>query len=140
MIIVTFATLMGLFGPAPVAATEPAEIEVAGYWYTHDRQAIIEISDCGDGSPCGTVAEILVPNEAPEMIGTELISGFERCEDGWRKGRILDPETGRQYRSALRLMQDGALEVKGCIGPMCRTLVWEPAPAVDSKVALTEGQ
>ncbi len=131
---------------ASFTATQAVALDVAGLWLTPDGASHVEIADCGDGTPCGSVSWIDPaatdatrdennPDEtlrSRPLIGLEILQGFERKDDRWRGGTIYDPEDGRSYGSRLKSKDDGTLEVKGCIGPICQTQIWtpvsEPAP------------
>ena len=58
--------------------------------------------------------------------GLPILTGFRDAGRNW-EGTAYDPRAGKSYRSYLTLMRDGTLEVKGCIGPFCRTKSWTPA-------------
>ena len=127
--------LLAVAGPS--FAAEP----VAGVWRTEARDALVRIGDCG-ASLCGRVAKFLVPppqgidqrdvnNPDPRMrqrklLGMAVLSGFHDDGDSWR-GTIYDPKTGKSYRSVVRRLDANRLEVKGCIGPFCKTQVWTRA-------------
>jgi len=129
------AAMAGLMAiSAPALAAEPIE----GRWITQDRDAIVEIGDCGE-TTCGRIARFLIdppdgldqrdiynPNESlrtRRLLGLAILSGFREEDDLWR-GRIYDPNTGKSYRSVLRRKDANTLEVKGCIGPFCQTQIW----------------
>lgn len=121
----------------PAAAAEP----VSGVWRTADKDALVRIGECG-GSLCGRVARFLVPppqgsdqrdvnNPEPQLrkrklLGLTVLSGFREDGELWR-GTIYDPKTGKSYRSVMRRLDPNRLEVKGCIGPFCKTQVWRKA-------------
>ena len=120
---------------APVMAEE---LDVAGVWLTQSGGGKVEITDCGDGTPCGNLVWV-DPAEAgpgldannpdPELqgralVGIQLVWGFERSGETWCRGNIYDPETGKTYRSTLRLNDDGTLRVQGCVGPICQSQTW----------------
>ncbi|NNU16656.1 DUF2147 domain-containing protein [Parvularcula sp. ZS-1/3] len=133
----TIGILLGLAAPACLAA----DLDVDGRWYTPDRESIVEIRDCGDGTPCGTVAWVdgdhggMIADthnrdhdlRGRPMVGVTLLHGFEREAEGWQAGRIYNPEDGRFYRARIRLLSDNALAVSGCLGPICKKLIWERA-------------
>lgn len=118
-----------------------ADLDVEGMWYTPDRNAIVEIADCGDGTPCGVVrwvggrdGETVCDenNRDPSlrerpMVGITLLEGFVPGEDRWRSGAIYNPEDGRTYRARLELVSETTLAVSGCLGPICKKLLWERA-------------
>ncbi|MEO0817120.1 MAG: DUF2147 domain-containing protein [Pseudomonadota bacterium] len=118
--------------------------DVFGIWLTEAGSAKLEISDCGDGSPCGRVVWMdpaamrpgLTPETATDennpdpalrdtpVLGLLMLSDFDARRRDWRGGKIYDPESGRTYGSRLKKLEDGTLQVKGCIGPICQTQVW----------------
>ena len=116
-------------------------LDVYGAWLTEKQNSVVEISEC-EGAPCGVItwidepdAESLTDTENPDealrarpLIGLTILSGFEARKDQWKRGRIYDPETGKTYGARLRRLENGALQVKGCIGPICQTQLWAPAP------------
>jgi uncharacterized protein (DUF2147 family) len=126
-----------------VAGDGTGGLDVEGYWYTPDRDVIVHITDCGDGTPCGRVvwldeerARVLIDehNDDPALrdrpiMGITLLGGFEEGEKGWRGGTIYNPENGDSYDARVRRLDADELEVKGCIGPFCRGFVWEAADA-----------
>jgi uncharacterized protein (DUF2147 family) len=61
------------------------------------------------------------------MIGLEIIRGGkkEAEADVWTGGKILDPESGKEYSLKLTPKDGGAkLDVRGSIGPFGRTQTW----------------
>lgn len=132
-------TLVVCWGASAVASAT----DVFGFWRTEAGSSIVEIEDCGDGSPCGTV-RWLDPNEVevsedvnnpdPELVdrpllGLLMLSGFEAGRRGWSGGEIYDPERGKAFASKLRRLDDGSLEVKGCVAFFCQTQKWTPEAA-----------
>ena len=137
--------MLRLFSAAVLAAACPwlqnahaQAIDIAGVWLTADQDAHVEIEDCGDGTPCGTLAWVDPATTETDLdarnkdkslrsrplVGLDMVWGFERAGDVWRRGRIYNPEDGRTFRSALSLETDGRLKVKGCVGPFCQTQYW----------------
>ncbi len=97
----------------------------------------ITIDDCGDGSPCGRISwlspETLGPGDTPEtlvsatgekIMGLLMLEGFKKKKRDWRGGTIYDPGAGKTYASRLKRLEDGSLQLKGCIGPICQTQIW----------------
>ncbi|MEM7767055.1 MAG: DUF2147 domain-containing protein [Pseudomonadota bacterium] len=143
------ASGLAAFLVAVAAQAEPVagSKDVFGTWATEDGSARIEITDCGDGSPCGRVVwidqasmrERLTPETAVDennpdparqgdpVLGLLMLSDFEEKRNDWRGGTIYDPETGRTYGSRLKRRDDGTLQVKGCVGPICQTQTWTAA-------------
>ena len=144
--IALIATMVsGAFAAASALASAPTSaydaLDVYGAWLTEKQNSVVVISKC-DETPCGEIVWIDAPDAAsltdtenPDealrarpLLGLEMLYGFEAKKDQWKKGRIYDPETGKTYGSRLRRLEDGALQVKGCIGPICQTQIWTPAP------------
>jgi uncharacterized protein (DUF2147 family) len=123
--------------PAPALAAP----DLAGEWLVEDKSATVTIARCG-GSWCGRVARILrrtpdwkgndVNNPDPKLrsrpvIGLPILTGFTPDAKGLSGGRIYDPNSGRTYRSMLRLNPDGSLKVSGCIAFICQSQRWTRA-------------
>ncbi|MEM7662325.1 MAG: DUF2147 domain-containing protein [Pseudomonadota bacterium] len=139
-----------VFAGLGVAHADPSD--VAGFWLTESQGAIVEIADCGDTTPCGTVvwydketatAHTDIYNPDPELqsrpiVGMEMLSGFKRRGERWRRGKIYNAEDGKTYGSGINIRDDGNLTVKGCIGPLCQTQVWTPVAADDLRLAAEE--
>ena len=114
---------------------------------TGDAVSIVEIYE-ENGKLYGKVKEILVPNDdAPTnedgqiiceacdgeranqpIEGMVIMEGLEQDGDRWTGGRILDPQSGREYRVRLEF-EDENLKVRGYVGIAAfgRTQVWHPA-------------
>ncbi|WP_370339329.1 DUF2147 domain-containing protein [Parvularcula marina] len=138
------ALLLSLIAGIIGADDAPADsaIDFAGRWYTQEEKSIVEIYDCGDGSPCGRVVWIDPDqenvftddhNKDPELRGRRLegvmiLSGYVRTDAGWKGGKLYNPENGKHYASKIELEADGTLLVKGCVGPICKGLRWTEAP------------
>jgi len=126
-------------------AAHATNINVAGLWLTADGGAHVQIEDCGDGTPCGTVVWV-DPNQegsstddnnpdpalnGQSIVGSKMLWGFKPKKEctpyllcKWASGKIYDARDGKTYKSKLKLAEDDRLEVKGCVGPFCKTLVW----------------
>lgn len=135
--------LMGLMTLALAAFSGLASAselsEIVGDWRTVRHSADIRIADCGDGSPCGFLASVGSDltrgrthdenNRDPELRhrsldGLPILWGYSRKADGWKKGRLYNPETGQVFQSSLNLISSNRLRVKGCLGPFCRQQTW----------------
>ncbi|MDB5698468.1 MAG: hypothetical protein JWN69_1272 [Alphaproteobacteria bacterium] len=123
---------------AVIATPALSAPDVKGDWVTQDRSAIVTIAPCGK-SLCGTIAKALIikpghpqsdvhnPDprlRARKLIGLQILSGFAPGGDRWAGGRIYDPESGKSYRSLLRLNPDQSLKVSGCIAFFCQSQRW----------------
>lgn len=129
--------LAALAAATPLLAAQPVD----GKWLTEERDAVIAIGDCGN-SVCGRISKFLVAppqgadqrdvnNSDPKLrnrtlLGMPVLTGFAEDGDEWR-GKIYDPKSGETYRSVIRRVDTTTLEVKGCIGPFCRTQIWKRA-------------
>ena len=130
-----------LFAFPAAASNDAAGRDVYGVWLSAKQTSKIEIADCGDATPCGRIVWIDAPHpdqvlddknpdpalRAQPLLGLVILKGFEAKDDRWTKGRIYDPETGKSYGSKLHVREDGELEVKGCLGPICQTRLWTPS-------------
>jgi uncharacterized protein (DUF2147 family) len=58
------------------------------------------------------------------VVGMRILDGFRREDGKWVGGRILDPDSGREYRSSIWLDEEGRLKVRGYWGPFRRTQRW----------------
>ena len=113
--------------------------DVSGLWLNDSKSGHINIDDCGDGTPCGTLVWV-EPNEdgsvvtdrhnsdktlsARPLIGVQLLHGFKLKSNKWKSGKIYNPKDGKTYGSSLKLKDDGTLQVKGCVGPICKKQIW----------------
>ena len=131
--IAAVATL--LLMPVTAHAAEP----ITGQWLTKEGKAIVTVAPCAAGV-CGRITKVLKPN--PEghgvdernpnpalrnrpIVGLPILSNFVDGGRDWR-GRIYDPEAGKEYRSILKKLPDGNLQVQGCIAFFCQTQLWRP--------------
>lgn len=122
-------------------------MDVAGRWLTQDKDAIIEIHDCGDGTPCGTLVWAAIKPGGPKtdrrnpdetlrdrpILGMTMIWGFSQDGQKWRSGKIYNAGNGKTYGSGLSIAVDGSLALKGCLGPFCKTQRWTRVPDHDDR-------
>lgn len=116
-----------------------AATPITGQWLTKEGKGIVTIAPCGKGV-CGTITKVLKPNPKGHgvdernpnpalrdrpILGLPILSNFSDAGGDWR-GRIYDPEAGKEYRSILKKLPDGRLEVQGCIAFLCQTQYWQP--------------
>lgn len=133
-LIAAAAALIAL--PVAAHAAEP----IAGQWLTKEGKAIVTIAPCGS-SMCGRITKVLKPNPQGNgrdmrnpnpalrdrpIEGLQILSNFTQGSGDWR-GRIYNPEEGKDYRSILKRLPDGTLQVQGCWGIFCQTQNWKPA-------------
>lgn len=121
----------------PAMAADP----ITGNWITEDKDAVVNIAPCGN-SLCGKIVKFLkTPPEgvgqrdtnnpdtskrSRKLLGLPVLTGFSEDGDEWR-GQIYDPKKGKTYRSLLQRQSSGKLQVKGCIGPFCKSQTWTRA-------------
>lgn len=112
-----------------------SDIDIAGTWWSEAKDAKVEVSDCGDGTPCGILVwtedgnPLDANNSDPDLrniplIGSKMFWGFKRKGDKWKSGKIYDARSGKTYKSKLSLNDDGILEVRGCVGFICQGEDW----------------
>lgn len=124
---------------SPINPAFADSFNVFGTYLTEEKNSHILIEDCGDGSPCGKIIwvnpESIQPGETQESIksksgdpilGLQILNGFERNKSDWRDGTIYDPGKDKSYASRLARLDDGSLQVKGCISFFCQTQIWTP--------------
>lgn len=115
---------------------------VYGTWLTESGSAIVEITDCGNGTPCGTIIKLTntadqsaldTANPDPAMaakplVGAPMLWGFKAKSDKWSSGKIYNAENGKTYKAKLERQENGTLKVKGCVGPICQGQIWTVVP------------
>ena len=125
-----------------------AQLTPVGVWNSIDDstgkpRAEISIKDNGKGGLNGRVERSLQPSSAEPnctlctddrkgqpKIGIEIIRDAKQAgkDAVWEGGTILDPENGKIYKLKLTPLEGGAkLQVRGYIGPLYRTQVWQRA-------------
>ena len=121
------------------AAGAAAAADVTGVWATEVNNGRVQISRCGEGV-CGKLIDAdqlrANPGETDQynkkkelrgrkLKGLALFSGYTGGPPEWRGGAIYDPKTGDTGRTGrIKLVSDNELQVKGCLGPICRTQTW----------------
>ena len=122
---------------------EAAEDTVIGYWLASD--SIIEIKYC-DELICGEIVHIFVeegenPKNIPDennvsedlrsrpLVGTNILTGFKEglnSKNELKGGKIYDPRIGKTFKAKLKLLDNGNIEVEGCILFICDGEEWQP--------------
>lgn len=131
-----------LFAAASVLAAAGGAMaaEVTGLWATPSDNGKVQVYRCGERL-CGKLVDAdqirANPNQTDgynkdasqrgrKVKGLILFEGYAGGPAEWKGGRIYDPRTGDTGRSGkIRLISDKTLEVKGCLGPICRTQHWK---------------
>lgn len=129
----------------PATALAQAQNSPIGRWKTIDDatgkpKSLVEIYQANDGTLAGRVVEILDLKNGPNPLCTEcdgpnrdkpirgmvILWGLQ--PDGqlrWARGRVLDPENGKDYKAKLELQGGGQrLAMSGCIYFLCRQQIW----------------
>ena len=130
-----------LFAATAVLASAGAAhaAEVTGLWATDSDNGRVQIYRCGDGI-CGKLVDAdqirANPNQTDyynkrksersrKVKGLVLFAGYTGGPTEWKGGEIYDPKSGDTGRNGkIKLVSNNALEVKGCLGPICRTKHW----------------
>jgi uncharacterized protein (DUF2147 family) len=130
----TSVVLVALFAIGDGHAAEPT-----GTWLTKDRDARVTIAPCGQAL-CGRVVWLKdgVPttdkfNQDPArrsrpLMGLEILSNMKRAgtEAKW-SGQLYHPESGKTYRSNMKLISPNSLVVEGCVSFYCQPETWTRA-------------
>jgi uncharacterized protein (DUF2147 family) len=114
-----------------------ADEGASGVWKLDSGKVTVRIAPCGP-SLCGAIVGLAKPlnkegkpkvdkknpNEAlrnrPLMGLTILANMRPTGENNW-KGTIYNADDGRTYSSYMKL-SGSAMKVKGCVGPICKTM------------------
>lgn len=117
-----------------------ATADIQGTWRTIDdktgfSKGIVEITKSGDGTYSGKIIEVIPrPGYTPKttcdkcsgalknkpILGMTVLSGMKQSSKNEREftgGRILDPLTGKSYKSKMKLNSSGSrLNMRGYVG------------------------
>jgi uncharacterized protein (DUF2147 family) len=141
------------------AARAHADTSPVGYWTTIDDDgktpsSVIQIYAKGK-KLYGKIVQLINPREKDpkctacdgakknqRILGMEILRDFERDDDEWSGGYILDPRNGTEYKCYMELIEGGKrLKVRGYVGIalLGRTQYWQksspPPPAAPSPPA-----
>lgn len=134
--------MRGWLAAAALALAVPvsAQSTIDGVWRDDGGYVEITVGPCGE-TRCGRITRILRTkpgetdrdrhNDNPALrsrpiLGITILSALAWRDGAWR-GRVYNPEDGGTYRVEVRPGRGGTLEVKGCLGFICRTKVWPRA-------------
>ena len=120
------------FAASSGAATAPVPQQLEGKWTNPKKSVVLAVSTCGKAY-CGKVAWAsdkartdASKGGTPNLIGTELISGFVPDGRGGWKGRIFLPKQNIRAGGTIRMVGRDTLLVKGCAlaGMSCKEQSW----------------
>jgi len=130
------AVLLAPFSPASAGG----QGDILGVWYNQEKDAKIEIYQCGDtycgkivwlqepiypeGSEDGIPGTVKLDHNNPDparrktpVMGMTIMHGFTFSgEDRWKNGRIYDPKNGKTYSAKITLISPKRLDLRGYIG------------------------
>ena len=86
----------------------------------------------------GMTPESATTPDGQIVMGLLMLQGFEKSAKDWRSGTIFDPGEGKTYSSRLKRLEDGRLQVKGCIAFFCQTQVWTVVSDINNLLATAE--
>lgn len=120
--------LLGLTCATEASAREPIE----GVWRNRPKTLVVRIEPCGPAL-CGTV--IQATEDAKEsvrkagsatLVGTKVLTGLRRTEDGSYTGQIFNPNLNIRAAGTVTLENPRVLVVKGCVlaGLICKQQHW----------------
>ncbi|MGZ5243387.1 MAG: DUF2147 domain-containing protein [Bacteroidia bacterium] len=140
--------LLSIFSAATFLYAKPAENPdaTAGYWFTENNKAKIQIYRSGE-KYYGKIVWLKNPNQEngqPKLdknnpdkslrnrpiVGLKLLRNFIHAGgNSWEDGEIYDPESGNDYSCKLSLINHNTLEVRGYLGIslLGRTQKWTRA-------------
>ena len=127
--------------------------DVLGVWFNQEKDAKIEIFQCGnnycgkivwikeanyppaskDGTPGTPKLDNFNPNPAlrkTPRLGLEVVKAMQFAGDNqWKDGTVYDPKNGKTYSGKMTLVSPGQLNLRGYIGIslLGRTAKWTRA-------------
>jgi uncharacterized protein (DUF2147 family) len=132
--LVAFVTAATIAMPAVASAAD-----ITGVWATGTEGGRVEIYRCGKAL-CGRVVDASRLRTDPDLRdvrnsdaklrqrklkGLVVLNGFTGGPREWKGGPVYDPESGDGApKGQLRLLDNGKLELKGCVLLFCRTKIW----------------
>lgn len=135
---IILASFVFLFGILSYAQS------VTGTWKTIDdktkkEKSYVKLYETKSGKIQGDVSKILTKGKEDAKCtdckgdkkdkpiqGMTIIWGMEKIGDEWINGRILDPNSGKEYSCKMKLKDKNTLEVRGFMGVslLGRTQTW----------------
>ena len=106
-----------------------------GVWKTekNDNGAYLEVTvapcESDAALTCGTITRAVAPtgeNPDYEYLGRRMVDAMRYDGEGaYSGGSIWDPQSDKVYKSRV-LLENGELDVKGCVAFVCRGQRWQP--------------
>lgn len=121
--------MIAIFALALLQA-EPAQ-SIDGRWINPAKSVIIQIAPCGERR-CGTVewaseqAKADARKNAPNLVGTQLLSNLAPASATQWRGRIFVPDRNIRANAKITVMGADQIKVAGCAlgGLLCDSQVW----------------
>ena len=133
------ATIASALALAAMLATGGS---IEGRWKSPGGNSIIDIAPCGSNW-CGTVAWASAKAKkdaakaAPELVGTQLLTGLQQDKNGRWQGKIFIPDKNMRATAKIDVVSANQLKVSGCAAgkALCKSALWTradgPLPASD---------
>ena len=125
-----------------IAAAQPDASSITGRWKSPGGNSIIVIAPCG-AQLCGTVAWASAKAKkdaakaAPQLVGTQLLTGLQQDKKGNWRGKIFIPDKNMRATAKIDAVGSNQLKVSGCVAgkTLCKAALWTrfagPLPASD---------
>ncbi len=95
--------------------------EMVGIWLTHKQDAKIEVYE-SNGKYYGKA--IWAKNYELPDYEVFILDGFKPKGKSLRGGKIFNPDSGKKYKSVIKLKTDGKLHIKVKLGFLFKTIHW----------------
>lgn len=133
-VLFTFLMFLGtyVFGQSPVGTWKTIDDE------TGKEKSYVEIFE-KDGKYYGKVTKILTKGKenskcdkcsgdlkGKPILGMVVLSGLKKDGSEWSGGKIVDPNSGKEYKASMKLNGKDKLDVRGYVGISLvgRTQTW----------------
>lgn len=127
-----YLSFLVLFTSICCSAFSQNKDAILGKWINSSGEAHIEISKRSD-KYFGKIVWLKEPKDAkgnvktdvnnPEVslrskqiLGLEILKGFEFSGDKWTDGKIYDPKSGKTYSCNMSIKSNGDLNMRGYVG------------------------
>ena len=135
-----FAALVGFSGGTFAKGAK-------GLWVGEDGMAKMKVAVCEGDTLCAKIIWLREPNDKngkplidsnngePRLrqrpiMGLPVAYDMKQTHSNKWAGRVYDPKRGGQtYTGYLTLLNDGRMQVQGCLGFLCQSEYWRPLAA-----------